>query len=82
MRLETIVLCFSLAGCSSVSENATSPGVVRPPDQKVADGANAAVVESHLEPPLEISDLMRSPPNYTPPWMICLRSTRPKSRSD
>jgi hypothetical protein len=34
------------------------------------------VVESRFEMPLEVSDLMMSNPNYTPRWMVCLRSTK------
>ena len=76
MRLEVLLLCFSLAACSSVSENSASQDVLRPPEQKVLEGIKAAVAESHLEPPLEVSDLMRSNPNYTPQWMLCLRSAK------
>ena len=76
MRLEVPLLCISLAACSSVSENDASQNVPRLPDQKVLEGTKAAVAQSHLEPPLEVSDLMRSNPNYTPQWMLCLRSAK------
>ena len=76
MRLEVLLLCLCLAACSSVSENAISQDVARPPDEKVLEGTKAAVVESRFEMPLEVSDLMRSNANYTPRWMVCLRSTK------
>jgi hypothetical protein len=71
-----LVICLGLAACSSVSENAASQDVSRPPEQKVLEGTKAAVAESHFEPPLEVSDLIRSQPNYTPRWMLCLRSAK------
>ncbi len=76
MRLQAPLLCLSLAACSSVSENVISQDVARPPDEKVLEGMKVAVVESRFELPLEVSDLMRSNPNYTPRWMVCLRSTK------
>jgi hypothetical protein len=71
-----LVICLGLAACSSVSENAASQDVTRPPEQKVLEGTKAAMAESHFEPPLEVSDLVRSQPNYTPRWMLCLRSAK------
>jgi hypothetical protein len=76
MRLLALTLCIVLAACSSVSENAISQNVVPPPEQKVLEGTKAAAVESHFELPLEVTDLMRSNPNYTPRWMVCLRSAK------
>jgi hypothetical protein len=76
MRLLALTLCLTLAACSSVSENAISQNVVPPPEQKVLEGSKAAVVESHFAPPIEVTDLMRSNPNYTPRWMVCLRSAK------
>ena len=76
MRLEILLMCFSLAACSSVSEDVTAQNVVPPSDQNVLAGTKTAAVDSHFEPPLEVSDLMRSNPNYTPQWMVCLRSAK------
>ena len=76
MRLETtLVLCSSLAACSSVSQDSVSQDAP-PPEQTVQAGARLAAVQSHFEQPIEVSDLIRSNPNNTPPWMVCLRSAK------
>jgi hypothetical protein len=76
MRLEALLLCSSLAACSSVSQNSVSQNAEPPPEQKVQEGARVAVVQSHFEQPIEVSDLISSNPNNTPAWMVCVRSAK------
>jgi hypothetical protein len=76
MRLKAFLLCSSLAACSSVSQNSPSQNAEQPPEQKVLEGARAAATQSHFEPPFEVSDLIRTSPNNTPQWMVCVRSAK------
>jgi hypothetical protein len=76
MRFETLLLCSSLAACSSVSQNSVSENAEPPPEQKVQEGARVAAVQSHFEQPIEVSDPIRSNLNNTPPWMVCVRSAK------
>jgi len=76
MQLKTLLMCLSLAACSSVSEDVTAQNVEPPSDANVLAGTKTAAVESHFEPPIEVSDLVRSNPNNTPQWMVCLRSSK------
>jgi hypothetical protein len=76
MRLKTLLLCSCLAACSSVPQDAPSQNVEQPPQQKVLEAARVAAIQSHFEPPLEVSDLIRSNPVNTLPWMVCVRSAK------
>lgn len=76
MRLKSLLLCSSLAACSSASQNSPSQNAEPPPEQKVLEGARVAATQSHFEQPFEVSDLIRSNPNNIPPWMVCVRSAK------
>jgi hypothetical protein len=76
MRVTALMLCSCLAACSSVSENSLSQYIEQPPEQKVQEGARVTANQAHLEPPVEVSDLIRSNPTNTPQWMVCVRSAK------
>jgi hypothetical protein len=77
MRFEVLLICFGLAACTSISGNAPSLEVQQPPRQElVLSGLKAAVAERHFDQPIEVTDLMRAPSNFTPQWMICFRSAK------
>ena len=55
--------------------DAPSPEVQSPPDEvTLKAGIAAGINESHFSPPIEVTDLFRSPSNYVEPWLICIRS--------
>jgi hypothetical protein len=76
MRFTALLLCSSLAACSSVSQDSLSQNTEPPAERKVLEGARTATTQSHFEPPFEVSELIRSNPNNTPQWMVCVRSAK------
>ena len=66
---------LGLGTCSSVS--AESPPILPPPDgEKLLAGLTQAITDSHFQPPIEVTDPMRAPVNFTSPWMVCIRSAQ------
>jgi hypothetical protein len=75
MRLEVLLLCFSLVACSSASESVRPAYFDLPPDAAVIqDGVASAVADSHFEPPIEVTDPIRANPNSSSPWLVCFRT--------
>ena len=35
-----------------------------------------AISDSHFQPPIEVTDPIRAPVNFTSPWMVCIRSAQ------
>ena len=71
--LRVMLLCFLLAGCSSVE---SFPENLPPsPDlSTIASQLKTVAAEAHLAEPVEVSDPTRAPPISSSPWLICLRS--------
>ena len=68
-------ICLGLGTCSSVS--AEPPPILPPPDgDKLLAGLTQAISDSHFQPPIEVTDPMRAPVNFTSPWMVCIRSAQ------
>jgi hypothetical protein len=63
-----------LGACSSVGENAPLAVVPQPDHPNLLAGIQTAINDSHFTPPIEITDLVRAPPNSSFPWMLCIRS--------
>jgi len=71
--LRMVLLCFLLAGCSSVES--FHENLPPAPDlHAVAAVLKSVAAGAHLAEPVEISDPIRAPPISLSPWMICLRS--------
>jgi hypothetical protein len=52
------------------------PEVGAQPDQvQLKMGLAKAISDSHFAKPIEVSDVFRTPPSSTPPWMVCIKST-------
>jgi hypothetical protein len=67
------LLCFLLAGCSSIE---SFPENLPPaPDlSTIVSQLKTVAAEAHLAEPVEVSDVIRAPPISLSPWLICLRS--------
>jgi hypothetical protein len=75
------LLCVVVGACSSILDSPPPLEVGPQPDQtQIAAGVASAINDSHFVPPLEITDLLRSPSNYAEQWMICFRSVSPDPR--
>jgi len=70
-----VVLVLTIEGIS-VSE-AAAPEAAPPPDgQKLVEGINQAIADSHFDPPIEVTDPIRAPLNSFSQWMVCIRSAQ------
>src|SRR6266480_387685 len=77
MRPAVLLLCVSLAACSSLAEGVPAPDDVPPPDaETMLRGLKAAAADSHFAQPIEVTDPIRANPISSSPWMICLRSAQ------
>jgi hypothetical protein len=76
MRLVLLLLCLVLGGCSSVSE-AAAQEVPPPPDEaSLLTGTRTAIKDSHFAAPIEVTSLLKAPPNTMNLWMVCIRSAQ------
>jgi hypothetical protein len=67
-------ICLGLGTCSSVF---AEPPISPPPDgDKLLAGLTQAISDSHFQPPIEVTDPMRAPVNFTSPWLVCIRSAQ------
>jgi len=71
--LRITLLCFVLAGCSSVVASAEDLPAA-PNLSAVADDLKKAVADAHLAEPVEVSEPIRASSNSSSTWLICLRS--------
>ena len=66
---------LGLGTCSSIS--AEPLPILPPPDgEKLLAGLTLAISDSHFQPPIEVTDPIRAPVNFTSPWMICIRGAQ------
>jgi hypothetical protein len=72
--LRIILLCFLLAGCSSVVESFPENLPAAPSLSAVAATLKTVAAQAHLAEPVEVSDPIRANPISSSPWLICLRS--------
>jgi hypothetical protein len=56
---------------SGASAQEVSP---QPNEAQLKAGLEAGIRDSHFAPPIEVSDIFRSPSSYLEPWMLCIRS--------
>jgi hypothetical protein len=89
MRYAVILLIsLGLGACSSVSQNAApealsslqalaSPDPSATPDaQNLIEGIKQGIKDSHFQPPIEVTDLLKAPMNSVNFWMVCIRSAQ------
>src|SRR6266480_3523846 len=77
MRPAILLLCVSLAACSSVTEGVPARDDVPQPDPAmILRGLKAAAADSRFAQPIELTNPIRANPNSSSPWMICLRSAQ------
>ena len=75
MRWLALTLCLISAGCSYLYDSTPPMEAEPPPDTAVAlAGLKATATEAKLVEPLEVSQVMETPENFTQRWMICIRS--------
>jgi hypothetical protein len=68
-------ICLGLGACSSIS--AEPLPILPPPDgEKLLAGLTQAISDSHFQPPIEVTDPIGAPVNFTSPWMVCIRSAQ------
>jgi hypothetical protein len=75
-RIMLLLLCLGLGARSSVSEPAALEASPRPNENELSSGIHAAINDSHFGPPIEVTDLLRAPPNSSNSWMVCIRGTQ------
>jgi len=68
-----MLLCFLLAGCSSV-ESFPENLPPAPSLSTVLSDLKKVAAEAHLAEPVEVADPIRANPISLSPWLICLRS--------
>jgi hypothetical protein len=71
--LWVMLLCFLLAGCSSV-ESFPENLPPAPSLSAVLSELKKVAAEAHLAEPVEVADPIRANPISLSPWLICLRS--------
>ena len=71
--LRVMLLCFLLAGCSSV-ESFPENLPPAPSLSAVLSELKKVAAEAHLAEPVEVADPIRANPISLSPWLICLRS--------
>jgi hypothetical protein len=76
MRTVLIVSLGLLVGaCSSISDVVPLEARPQPNADQVSNGIASGTVESHFAKPVEVTDLLRAPPNSVDPWIVCIRSS-------
>jgi|SRR6516165_9733301 hypothetical protein len=81
-HLALLLMSLGLAACSSVSENAApeilpSPEALPSPDaQELVRGIKEGINDSHFQPPIEVTDLLKAPSYTVNSWMVCIRSAQ------
>lgn len=72
--LRITLLCFVLAGCSTVVADPAENLPAAPDLSAAAPDLKKAAAEAHLAEPVEVSEPIRANPISSLPWLICLRS--------
>jgi hypothetical protein len=68
-------LCLFAGACSFMSDTPALEVGPQPDQVQLNVGIASGITDSHFAQPIEVTDLIRAPPNSTEPWMVCIRST-------
>jgi hypothetical protein len=71
--MRSTVMLWIVSDGARVSSVSTEPlPILPPPDgEKLLAGLTQAISDSHFQPPIEVTDPIRAPVNFTSPWMVC-----------
>jgi hypothetical protein len=66
--------CLLLGACSFMSDLPPAEVGAQPDQVQLKVGITSGINDSHFAKPIEVTDLIRAPPNSLEPWMLCIRS--------
>jgi len=75
-HLVLLLMSLSLGASWSVAETAAPEALPSPDTQELVRGIKEGINDSHFQPPIEVTDLLKAPSYTVNSWMVCIRSAQ------